>query len=347
VGVARSAGFVVLNLVFLALGLAAAGTILRRDLAYSWPGVLAVSAATLLFFDMARLVAHPLSEVPFFGVSMLALASACAARRRRSLALLAAAALLVVAACALRTFGVALVPALIAALPRRRDRLVAVPVLTLLGALAVSVIGPRRYLDEALDKWGQGPLGTAWEHVTELIALTGEVALNAPSTRVPEALELAYLLAGVAVLVPLVAGAWAIARRAPVVVTYLVASAVVLVLWPFVDSRFLLPLAPFLVACVVEGVRILSWPRLRFVAFAWASLFAALGIVALAATTSISFSGDSFPERYGPVYRATYRTAWGTADPAERAAADERMLWVLRRFEPRAEGEPGARPPTN
>jgi hypothetical protein len=344
-GLARSWGFVMLNLVFLAAGLVAVATILRRDLAYSISGVLAISAITLLAFEIARSVAHPMTEIPFFGLSMVALALASAARRRENLWLLAAAAVLVVAACAVRTFGVALVPALIAALPRRRDRLIALPAIAALGAAGLAVIGPRRYVSEAFDQWREGPLGEARRHIVETVSLVGEVALNAPSTRVPDSLEHVYPLAGLIVLVPLIVGAWAVARRAPVVSTYLAASAGVLFLWPFSDTRFLAPLAPLLVASVVEGIQRLPFPRLRPVALAWASLFVVFGVVALAGTTRISFSGDTFPERYGPQFRATYRVAWGTASQAERVAVDERMLWVLRRYEPRALGEPAATPP--
>jgi hypothetical protein len=249
------------------------------------------------------------------------------------------------AACAVRTFGVALVPALVAALPSRRDRLIALPALAVLGASGLALIGPRRYLAAAFDRWRDNPVSQAGEHAVNTLGLLGEVALNAPSTRVPNVLEHVYPLAGLVVLVPLLVGAWAAGRRAPVIGTYLTASAVVLLLWPYSATRFLAPLAPLLAAGLVEGIQRLSSKRLRPVAYTWASLFVVLGLVALAGTTRISLSGDEFPERYGPEYRATYRSAWGTASPAERLAVNERMLWVLRRYEPRALGEPTATPP--
>ena len=105
---------------------------------------------------------------------------------------------------------------------------------------------------------------------------------------------------------------------------------------------------PVLVACVGAGASRLSGIARR-AGLVWALGFAAVGIVGLGYTTSVSFAGDAFPERYMarsdelPI-RAAYRVAWGSADAADRREADPRTLWALRRFEPRASGAPGPLP---
>ena len=81
-GLARSWAIVLLNCGFLVLGLAALANVLRRDLGYSSLGIAAISTVTLLSFPLIRMASHPLSDVPFFGLGLAAVALASASRRR-------------------------------------------------------------------------------------------------------------------------------------------------------------------------------------------------------------------------------------------------------------------------
>lgn len=346
VGAARSWAIVLMNAAFVIVGLSALARILRRDLGWGSNAVLGVVLASLLATPLVRWTPHPLSEAPFLGLSLAALALASEARRRNRLWPLALACLLTLAAMATRTFGIALVPALVAGLPAARQRRFAVPAVLVVGLAGLLVLGPSRYLGEAADRWQQDPALRVLQQVRDQLRIVGELAVNVPIERAPAAAEWLYPVVGaVAVALAVLGAAW-IARAAPVLVTYLAASSALLFAWPLPDSRLLVPVLPVLVTCVGAGASRLPGV-MRRAGVAWALGFAAVGIVALGVTTRISYAGDSFPERYAtgsvPI-RATYRVAWGSEDVADRRQALPRTLWALRRFEPRALGDPGPLP---
>ncbi len=346
VGAARSWAIVLMNTCFFAVGLVALARMLRRDLRWTHAAVLCVVLASLLASPLIRVTPYVLSEVPFLGISFAALAAAAEARRRQRLWPLGLACLLALAAIAIRTFGITLVPALIAGLPTSRQRRIVAPLLTVVGLAGFLATGPTRYLGDATDRWGQDPVLRVLWQVRDQLQTVGELAVNVPIDHAPAAAEWIYPVVGIGAVGLAVVGAASIARAAPVLVTYLAASAALLLAWPFHDSRLALPALPVLIVCVGAGASRLSG-TVRRAGVAWALAFAAVGVVSLGVTTRISYAGDAFPERFNAgnvTIGATYRVAWGSADPADRRTALPRMLWALRRFEPRAVGEPGPLP---
>lgn len=346
VGAGRSWGVVLMNSAFVAIGLGALAVLLRRDLRWGPAAALAAVLAGLLSSQLMRWTAQPLSEAPFIGLSFAALLLAAEARRRKAIWLLVPASLLVLAAIATRTFGVTLVPALIAGLPTARWRRLAAPAVALLGAVGFLLLGPSRYLDDASDGWRDGPLLRLVEQVHDLLEIAGGLAVNIPTERAGSAGTWLYPVVGVVVIALAAVGARSIAGRSPVLVTYVVSATALLLAWPLPDDRLALPVLPALAVCAGAAVARLSRP-LRRAGIAWALGYAAVGVVALGVTTRISLSGDAFPARYGhgsEPMKATYRVAWGSTAPADAAAALPRTLWVLRRFEPRAVGDPGPLP---
>lgn len=346
-GLAHSSPIVLMNLAFLAAGLAALTSVVRRELGWSALAAAGVCVVTLLSFPVVRTASHPLSDVPFFGVAMSAVALASAARRRGSYALFAGAAGLAAVACSLRTIGFALVPMLLAALPTRHARAVFVAIVAPVLAVGFVVAAPDRYTSEAEEKWADAPFSTFVTHLWSLARAVGELAVNAPRERVPDTLASTYPVIGIVVLVPIVVGAWRARRTAPVAVTFAASLVGMLVAWPFVDSRLLMPAVPFLAVFAALGLRDWGLRPLRLAAHVaargWPVVFAAAGLVVIAVSLRITFAGDSFPEEYNANFRETYRVAWGQA----AASADDvhpRTLWALRRFEPRAIGDPGPAP---
>jgi hypothetical protein len=350
VGAARSWAIVLMNTAFIVLGLAALARILRRDLAWGNNAVLGVVLATLLSWPLIRVGSQPLSEAPFLGMSLMAVAAAAEARRRQRLWPLALACVLALAAMATRTFGIVLVPVLLAGLPTARSRRIVAPV-AIVGLAGFLALGHSRYLGEAGWRWNQGSiLVSIWEQVRSQFETAGELALNVPLERAPTGAAAAYFVLGVGAVALAALGAFSLARAAPVLVVYVASSATLLFAWPFPTTRLAVPALPALVACVGAGVSRL--PRTaRHAGLMWAFGFAAVGIVGLGYTTRISFAGDAFPTRYMaqskelPI-RAAYRVAWGSTDATDLREADPRTLWVLRRFEPRALGDPGPLPKT-
>ncbi len=346
VGAASSHWIALVNTLLVGVGLAAVARVVRRDLAWGGTAVLAVVLATLLATPLIRWTPHPLSDPPFIGISLVAVALASEARRRASLWPILPAAVFALVAVSIRTFGIALVPALLAGLPTRRQRLVAGPAVAALGLGALAVLGPERYLGDAADRWRDGAVAEALDHVGDQLTIAGALSVNVPLDRAPAVAAWIYPAIGAAALGLAAVGAVAIRRSAPVVSTYVVAAGLLLLAWPFSDVRLALPILPLLIVCVGAGAVRLP-VRARRAARVWAVGFAAAGVAALVFTTRITFAGDAFPERYStadPAMMATYRVAWGVGDAADRRAALPRSLWVLRKFEARAVGEPGPPP---
>jgi hypothetical protein len=346
VGAARSWAIVLMNVAFIALGLAALARMLRRDLGWGNNAVLGVVLATLLSWQLMSVTTHPLSEAPFLGMSLMSLAAAAEARRRQRLWPLALAVGLALAAMATRTFGVTLVPALVAGLPTARGRRLATPLVAVVGLAGFIALGPSRYLSEAGDRWGRDPLMRVLWQVRDQLQIAGEFAVNVPITRAPAGAHWIYVVVGVGAVALAAFGAASMARTAPVLVVYVAATAALLLAWPFTMDRLAVPVLPVLVTCVGAGASRLP-ETARRAGFAWALGFAAVGIVGLLMMTRVSFAGDAFPERnaaHDAGLRATYRVAWGTANATDRRGVMPRTLWALRRFEPRALGDPGPPP---
>ena len=353
VGAARSWGIVVMNSAFIGVGVGALMQILRRDLGYRIEGALAVVLACLLAVPMIQYASHPMTEAPFFGMSLVTLALASAAYRGRRIGLLVAASVAVVAAISIRTFGVALVPALLPPLlalaGTRTRKLVLLALGTAIASLAVIILSPVRYVEDATRTWGHDPLGTAADHGRNLLAAVAELAVNVPLDRAPDFARWVYPFVGAALTVAVVVGALAIRRRAPVVTVYLASSTALLIAWPLDTPRLLLPIFPLLVVSVAAAAAPYG-DRAQLAVRAWMVAFAVVGMVAFAAVTRDSFSGDRFPEVYGTsskTMQATYRVAWGTAAEVDRTSLLPRTLWALRRYESRAIGDPGPLPPVS
>jgi hypothetical protein len=120
----------------------------------------------------------------------------------------------------------------------------------------------------------------------------------------------------------------------------------VLFVWPFVDARLLLPVVPLLIVCAVEavGIGVRARRSVLLAGAAWCTVFVACSIAVFAVSLRMTFSGDRFPEVYNPYLRETYRVAWGTAEAGPHSGVEPRALWALRRYEPRAIGDPGPTP---
>jgi hypothetical protein len=87
----------------------------------------------------------------------------------------------------------------------------------------------------------------------------------------------------------------------------------VLFVWPYRDTRFWLPVLPFLFTYIFEALRFLPGDALlrQRIQTAYQLSFIVLGIVSLANLTYVTFSGNRFAERYANgSYRASYCAAW-------------------------------------
>lgn len=318
---------VALNLAFLILATASLWVVLRRGLDLGGATAGAVCALTLLSSSVAKHAVMPLSEVVFFGLAAAALALLTISAADGRMPLLAGGVLLALAACSVRTAGIALAPAVVLAFRSRRSRIVAT--ITVVVGAALAVATTPRYLDELSGGWGEGPLRSGAHEGRDLLELLGAAVGNIPESKIDTvspflvAIGAAALLAIVAVIVT---------RRHCLgpVDGWVIGSVVVLFAWPSDASRFVLPVFPFLL-----GYGALLARRWRSAAIAYVTLFAALGLVAIALSTRLTLSGEHFPERYADGRLApTYRVAWGMAEPGDLAHVYRPALEMLRRYDP-------------
>jgi hypothetical protein len=248
----------------------------RRDLSLSRFPLAVAAIGPFLLEQSIQYYSIPLAE-PYF---MLGWAAALALAATVTSASGAAALGLILAAATLfRSVGLVLIPACLAALALRRVpwRVVAVAAAGALVPLVVWSVVHARLM-------AQGPLSSSPDEVSYLTLIPFGTQLPGYVLHVLRynariyLLELGGTLAGPAVVGNLLVFGWLVAsvlggiwswRRAPGVALTVAASFAVVMIWPFAQDRFLLPVVPFaglLAAFSIEkGARRLP-VRLRFAA---------------------------------------------------------------------------------
>ena len=171
-------------------------------------------------------------------------------------------------------------------------------------------------------------------HTREL----GETVLNLPATRFA-GWSLAFLVSGALALAASVAGLPRLARRFPPLAAYAAVYGGIILIWPFPDERFWMPLWPILAISIWLALE--RWrdiPAVRWGLAGYVAIFLAFGLAALCFSTRLSLAGPRFAQIYGDgTDRDTYRVAFGLADRSAAPHVDERHVRMLQRFEPLAQ----------
>lgn len=326
-GIGGPAAISLLALAFLLLALVAAAIVCRLDLGLTPTEVGVTLVATAISVYVVKYVSVPASELPFFGVGSAALAALTLARNRASPAWLATGVVLVGVACTIRTAGVALGAAVALAPAQRAVRRVMVPAVGLLGA-AVVVIAPYALSTE---RWTSDPLGTSLDESWRFLVTSGSVAANVPISGWAGGLrELAIGAVGAVTLAAAVAVTISRRHELRPVDGYIAATLGMILLFPYEHPRFYLPILPFLIGYLALAAR-----RVPRVGKAAVAVYCAIGVAALSYSVALSYSGDSFPERYADgLLAATYRVGWGAPQPGDAADVSPRALAALRRYDP-------------
>ena len=324
-GLGSSWALVALNLAFLALGGCASFVALRVGLGLGVGEAQVVVALTLLAVTVVKYAALPTSEIVFFGVSATSVALLCVARSTGARKALVAGIVVAAVACTVRTAGVALAPAVVLAFQSVRGRVVAASA-TLVVALSVALVTPR-YLSEFGEGWNG--VGSVVRELVDLARDLGAVSANVPTSGIGEASPLLVVVGLIIVaMIGLVVRA-RITVLGPADGTLIGVVALAFV-WPSDHQRFLLLAIPFLLGYAVLLRR--RAPRLGAVV---AAVFATVGLAALVYSTTLTFSGDAFPERYaGGTLAPSYRVAWGLSRAGDRRAAEPPVVVALERYDP-------------
>jgi hypothetical protein len=353
-GIGKSWAIVALNCFLLGIGCWSSYFVLRSSFGFEAAAAEIICLLTLLSFVMVKHVTYPLSDICFFGVSMPCLlllvqaeADASSGRYWR----LAVAVPLLAFCIELRTIGIALIPAFAwAALGGapwarsvpdwlRRHRIASF-LLVLVVFVAMAWTGRMfvhsRYLQfNAKTLHKRGLIGNLISDFNDHTIEWGELAVNAPVSKLPAGLELPVRIAGFLAVLLAATGIWEKRRTIDASVWYVAGFASIVFAYPWFDTRLWVPVLPLLMGYVLIGARHLAPPRLlRPAIFAYCSVFCLLGIIALSYSTRLTFAGSQFPDLYGDgTLRATYRTALLGEPPKNARDIDQDSLYLLRRYE--------------
>ena len=353
-GLATSWAIVALNCFLLGIGCWASYFVLRDSFGFSRDLAQSILLLTLLSFIVIRNVAYPLSDICFFGAStsyLLVLMRAEPLSGPRKFRWLILSLPLLVLCIELRTIGIALIPALLWAtlgsangarniVPiLRRHCLITFTLLPALFVIGIVLFLHSRYLQFNLPIFHARGITRAIAtniefHSTEW----GEMASNAPASKLPRALGLPLRIFGVLAILACAVGIWTKRCRLDSLMVYVLASASIVLAYPWADTRLWLPVLPFLMAYVLTGLRRMISPgALRPLLAAYCFIFCALGVVALGFSTRLTYSGARFPDIYGDGnLRDAYRIALRGETRENNNPIHKDALYLLRRYEWRA-----------
>jgi hypothetical protein len=295
----------------------------------------------------------PLTDVPFFGLSICCLAILAYAERqplgKRFYLAIFIAGMFFLGALSMRMVGVALLPAFLwTGLSRKELRRIVQtqsPRVKAAAALAcILIISPIAvfrvwsYTTEVYrvvarrSSISAMAFAAVTDHGTEI----GELAANVPRRYLPPGMRIIPLFCiGVAMLFMIITGL--VQRRSQFSSTevYFICYVGIILVWPYGDPRFWLPVIPLVMVYSRMGVsawlRSRGWtPFLRVFKLA----FALTGLVGLVYTTRLSLSGPRFPLLYatGPL-QATYCAAQnGCGVPYDVKDVDPKVVHVLQTY---------------
>lgn len=354
--------FVALNLAFLAVGLAAAYVVLRRDFRFGALLATLVCCLVLLSRTVSSTASAAVTDVPFFGVAMMTLALLPRVRigeARAAWLRIGGACVLAGCAVTMRTIGIALLPTIAFAVARQSVRgeillrRLRTPAGAVAGALAAAAIGAAAfilaqragYLHAASSGWdtARGVRGIAaalLPHIRDELAQVGELAANVSRRRIPGPVESLYPLLGAVAMAAVLVGAWSRRRAFAVPDVFALAAGAVVFVWPGYDARLLLPTLPLLLGYALLALAHAPFRRTAaLVATAAVAVFVASGIATMVYTDRLALARSNFPEEWGktvPRYEATYRLAFRPGSRVATGDVDAAVLRLLRRYEPRA-----------
>ena len=366
-GIADCAGLVALNLLFYAAGLCVlwvwAASLSGRSLALIV--VLWVASSWLLI----KHATIPLSDAGYFGISLAALYclwkfynGRLAAAWSWSLAAL----VLIFLALQFRTVGITLLPtAAVTIVLHSGFRPVWLSLakykakiawsLAMVGGIGsiclVWVLQTEWFASQFLAKGSyfqsmlgyferQGVFGFLGSNLGFRLREMGEIALNFPENKLAF-LSPAFYLAGLAAWGFVGLGCISLVKRGFLpLVAYLFFYLGLMMLWPYYDTRFWIPLLPVFSLAVwgwLAGLS-LKGKKVRLFVLGVLGCHILLGIVALAFSTRISLAGDRVGEYFGEeTTRMTYREALRNGLPGDAALVHAGKVRILQVFEPMAQ----------
>jgi hypothetical protein len=344
-GLANSAGLVGLNALLLLIGSASASYVALNYFCLGWNWAAMTLLCTIFNFVLIKHFTLPLSDVPFFGMSLTAVMLTVKADReqgKKYLAFLFLALLVSVLSVLVRSIGIALFPSLAWSLSvhfrvrsilfrNRRLLIGACTAAALICCIGVAVLVRTKYINEAMAILRHKGIANAIGDILLFrLREIGELLLNIPASRLGRLAPVIPLI-GVAAGVALIRYAGR-CKVGPTEV-YLLAYIAIIFLWPYNDTRFWIPVLPLMFAEFFSVARPWSFAGWRRrIAVSYGVTYALLGCCGLAYSTLITFSGTDFPRRYGDWHlRATYQFFYSKG-AMHQSGIDGLALETLRRY---------------
>lgn len=359
-GIARSSTFVALNLAAMAVGLFACFRLLRSCFEFSENRALLGCLLTAGSWVMVKHATIAITDHVYFGLSTLTvfvLWRVETENRPGRRMLLWCVGLALAGACLMtRTIAITLVAALVVAMlplfakepTARRFGLPRVLVAAVLTVPIVYLIFQTAYFQDFTSKFFHDAPGMLVQAAGYRSRELGEIATNLPANRLGS-LGFAFCIIGAVVFGLMLTGAAKRWGRWGSCEVYLFANIGVLLLWPYYDPRFWVPIIPFVFALCAIGFdsharRFPVWARRGYLAVFGAGTAAAVGY-----STMISFSGEAFPTKFSngdqaELYFAARRPGDPTIDRIplnpdltenQSRRLDLEGVKAIRRFEPR------------
>lgn len=349
VGLAHPWAIVGLNLVFLSVGLFAAYSLLIRQFFEDKAVVLLICSFFLLSFVVIKHSTIPLTDVPFFCCSMCCLAVISRATKMdwnwRFATLVGAAWLLAAAAITVRRIGVSLVPPLVFVIVcsphfkpmleylSRRTNLIIVVVCVSVGLGTVYIVAQTSTLSDFYGAVNHSRISTLVLNIISYRFMEfGELFVNIPASKMPSNIHVIVSWIGFLPLLLMLVGLGMKRREIGPTEVFIISYMGILFVWPYADTRFRLPVIPLLIAYSVLAIK--SFRLSSVIVTTYCIAFATLGFVAIGYSTRISFSGSTFPDRYGDgTLRPTYCAAFQSCrDGGNSNKVDAKALRLLRQY---------------
>jgi hypothetical protein len=333
-----------INVVFVVIGLLAVRYILVST-GDSESSVLGVCILSLLSFVFIKYSAIPLTDTLFFGVSMC-----CLALMKKSVSSppdwrrLIAIVVLVIASVCIRRIGVALIPALLYTVifPSSRELYLRLSVgikaaILLVGAsFGAVIIWVVRTTSTVQDFSSIVKAHTVMDSALGILMFRlkelGEIAVNVPYVALPWMVQESIPVIGILAFALVLAGvAWR--KERGLIETYFISYVAFILVWPFYDPRFWLPVIPFLIAYAgVALKRLVHAEVARQILAVYVMMFVTMGLVTLASNTVVSFSFSGFADTYGAgQYHSTYCAVWH-CNESDSTVVDLDALHLLRYY---------------
>jgi hypothetical protein len=347
-GLGHSWAIIGINVIFLSVGLFATYFLLIREFFESKAIGLIICSFFLLSFVVVKHFTIPLTDIPFFCCSMCCLAVMRQTTKMnwnwRFLILAAVAWFLAIAAITVRRIGVSLVPALVGmivcsphlksllkSVPRRTKQIIVV--LTIFAGIGTTYVVVRTStLSDFIEVAKDSIFSSASQILSYRLMELGELLVNVPISKMPTEIQFIVPWMGLLLLMLTLVGLTTKLRQIGPTEVFLMCYIGILYAWPFNDTRFWLPVIPFLMAYSGLGAKRLGLPN--SILTAYGIMFAILGVVAIAYSTRISFAGSAFPDIYGngqlrPTYCAAFQSCPESSDFSK---VDAKVLRLLRDY---------------